>query len=159
MFRSTALKSLRAPLQAQTQTRSFVSKAQLVGRLGAAPEKGTTSGGQDYYRYSLAVTKPGKRDAEGIYTVQLCLLPCRKTTQLIDLVPLDPVRESSWFTVFNFKERAAEALEKLQPGSLLYVEAQIDTITTPPPADGQPGSKQYVFRESSHRVLSKPKSD
>ncbi|KAK6908050.1 hypothetical protein I203_102051 [Kwoniella mangroviensis CBS 8507] len=65
MFRSTALKSLRAPLQAQTQTRSFVSKAQLVGRLGAAPEKGTTSGGQDYYRYSLAVTKPGKRDAEG----------------------------------------------------------------------------------------------
>ncbi|WVQ65642.1 hypothetical protein V865_003081 [Kwoniella europaea PYCC6329] len=144
MFRSTALKSLRAPLQAQTQSRSFVSKAQLVGRLGAAPEKGTTSGGQDYYRYSLAVTKPGKRDAEG--------------KPVLDEQGY-PVRESSWFTVFNFKERAAEALEKLQPGSLLYVEAQIDTITTPPPADGQPGSKQYVFRESSHRVLSKPKSD
>ncbi|WWC96239.1 hypothetical protein V866_003106 [Kwoniella sp. B9012] len=144
MFRSTAFKSIRAPLQAQTQTRTFVSKAQLVGRLGAAPEKGTTSGGQDYYRYSLAVTKPGKRDAEG--------------KPVLDEQGY-PVRESSWFTVFNFKERAAEALEKLQPGSLLYVEAQIDTITTPPPADGQPGSKQYVFRESSHRVLSKPKSD
>ncbi|WVW84826.1 hypothetical protein I302_106861 [Kwoniella bestiolae CBS 10118] len=143
MFRSTALKTLRAPA-AQMQTRSFVSKAQLVGRLGAVPEKGTTSGGQDYYRYSLAVTKPGKRDAEG--------------KPVLDEQGY-PVRESSWFTVFNFKDRAAEALEKLQPGSLLYVEAQIDTITAPPPAEGQPGSKQYVFRESSHRVLSKPKSE
>ncbi|WRT67912.1 uncharacterized protein IL334_004886 [Kwoniella shivajii] len=142
MFRSTALPSLKA-IRVPAQTRSFVSKAQLVGRLGAAPEKGTTSSGQEYFRYNLAVTKPPRKDAEG--------------KPVLDEQGY-PVRDSSWFTVFNFRERAAESLERLQPGSLLYVEAQIDTITTPPAGD-QPGSKQYVFRENSHRVLSKPKSE
>ncbi|WWC62728.1 uncharacterized protein I303_105325 [Kwoniella dejecticola CBS 10117] len=141
MFRPTVLKSLRAPTQ---QTRSFVSKAQLVGRLGAAPEKGITASGQDYYRYSLAVTKPAKRDAEG--------------KPVLDDQGY-PIRDSSWFTVFNFRENAAAAVERLQAGSLLYVEAQIDTVTTPPPAEGQPGNKQYVFRETSHKVLSRPKTE
>ncbi|WWC88516.1 uncharacterized protein L201_003427 [Kwoniella dendrophila CBS 6074] len=143
MLRSTASPALKA-LRAPAFSRSFVSKAQLVGRLGAAPEKGTTASGQDYYRYSLAVQKPAKRDAEG--------------KPVLDEQGY-PVRESSWFTVFNFRERAAEQAERLQAGSLLYVEANIDTITTPPSAEGQPGNKQYVFRELSHKVLSKPKGE
>ncbi|WVR06459.1 hypothetical protein IAU60_003490 [Kwoniella sp. DSM 27419] len=143
MFRSTALPSLRA-MRAPLQARTFVSKAQLVGRLGAAPEKATTSSGQEYYRYALAVSKPPKKDAEG---------------KLVLDEQGYPVRDSSWFTVFNFNERNAEYLEKLQAGSLLYVEANIDTITSAPSEDGTPGVKQYVFRETSHRVLSKPKAE
>ncbi|OCF30435.1 hypothetical protein I317_07901 [Kwoniella heveanensis CBS 569] len=144
MFRSAAVPALRAARAPLNQTRSFVSKAQIVGRLGAAPEKGTTANGREFYRYSLAVTKPPKRDAEG--------------KPVLDEQGY-PVRESNWFTVFNFNERAAESVQKLQAGSLLYVEANIDTITNPPTAEGQPGNKSYVFRESSHKVLSRPKGE
>ncbi|WWD18598.1 hypothetical protein CI109_103051 [Kwoniella shandongensis] len=144
MFRSTALPTLRAARATAQQTRSFVSKAQLVGRLGAAPEKGKTSSGTTYYRYSVGTTKPPKKDAEGNVVVD---------------EQGYPVRESSWFTVFNFNERASESLEKLKAGQLLYVEANIDTVTTPSAEDGSGGQKQYVFRELSHRVLSKPKTE
>ncbi|KIR24988.1 hypothetical protein I307_05098, partial [Cryptococcus deuterogattii 99/473] len=55
-----------------------------------------------------------------------------------------PVRaDPSWFTIFNFNERAEARIESLVPGSLLYVE----------------GTKQYVFREVSHKVLSKPRQE
>ncbi|KAK8858702.1 hypothetical protein IAR55_002931 [Kwoniella newhampshirensis] len=143
MFRSTALPTLRAAQATARQTRSFVSKAQLVGRLGAAPEKGTTSSGTDYYRYSIGTSKPVKKDAEG--------------KPIVDEQGY-PVRESSWFTVFNFNEKAAESLQNLKAGQLLYVEANIDTITSPA-QDGSAGSKQYVFRETSHKVLSRPKTE
>ncbi|OWZ61284.1 hypothetical protein AYX15_06511 [Cryptococcus neoformans] len=72
----------------------------------------------------------------------------------------DPVRaDPSWFTIFNFNERAEARIESLVPGSLLYVEANIDTITSPAATDGSPGTKQYVFREVSHKVLSKPRQE
>lgn len=50
---------------ARAPTRSFVSRATFVGRLGTAPEKSTTSAGQPYYKYPLAVSKAPKRDADG----------------------------------------------------------------------------------------------
>ncbi|KIR57081.1 hypothetical protein I315_00242 [Cryptococcus gattii Ru294] len=50
---------------ARPSARSFVSRATFVGRLGTAPEKSTTSAGQPYYKYPLAVSKPPKRDADG----------------------------------------------------------------------------------------------
>lgn len=50
---------------ARAPARSFVSRATFVGRLGTAPEKSTTSAGQPYYKYPLAVSKPPKRDADG----------------------------------------------------------------------------------------------
>lgn len=37
--------------------------------------------------------------------------------------------------------------------------ANIDTITSPAATDGAPGTKQYVFREVSHKVLSKPRQE
>lgn len=37
--------------------------------------------------------------------------------------------------------------------------ANIDTITSPAATDGSPGTKQYVFREVSHKVLSKPRQE
>ncbi|WVQ73265.1 hypothetical protein IAR50_002833 [Cryptococcus sp. DSM 104548] len=144
MFRQSTLPALRATASAsKQQTRSFISKAQFIGRLGAAPEKGTTANGKDYYKYALAVSKPPRRDAEG-------------------KVILDesgyPVRESSWFTLFNFREGvAAGSLENLPAGSLLYVEASIDSVTNTG-ADGNP-NKQYLFKETSHRVISRPRSE
>ncbi|XAO21491.1 hypothetical protein I312_100242 [Cryptococcus bacillisporus CA1280] len=132
--------SLARPL-----ARTFVSRATFVGRLGTAPEKSTTSAGQPYYKYPLAVSKPPKRDADGKVILDEGGYPVRA----------DP----SWFTIFNFNERAEARIESLVPGSLLYVEANIDTITSPAAADGAPGTKQYVFREVSHKVLSKPRQE
>lgn len=63
MFRPSLARTA-APL-ARAHARSFVSRATFVGRLGTAPEKSTTSAGQPYYKYPLAVSKPPKRDAEG----------------------------------------------------------------------------------------------
>lgn len=62
MFRPLARTAAPA---ARAHARSFVSRATFVGRLGTAPEKSTTSAGQPYYKYPLAVSKPPKRDAEG----------------------------------------------------------------------------------------------
>ncbi|OXH34302.1 hypothetical protein J008_02708 [Cryptococcus neoformans] len=142
MFRPLARTAAPA---ARAHTRSFVSRATFVGRLGTAPEKSTTSAGQPYYKYPLAVSKPPKRDAEGKVILDEGGYPVRA----------DP----SWFTIFNFNERAEARIESLVPGSLLYVEANIDTITSPAATDGSPGTKQYVFREVSHKVLSKPRQE
>jgi hypothetical protein len=35
---------------------------------------------------------------------------------------LDPVRESDYHTIFNFRDRAAESLPQLIPGSQILVE-------------------------------------
>ncbi|OWZ72501.1 hypothetical protein AYX14_02106 [Cryptococcus neoformans] len=142
MFRPLARTAAPA---ARAHARSFVSRATFVGRLGTAPEKSTTSAGQPYYKYPLAVSKPPKRDAEGKVILAEGGYPVRA----------DP----SWFTIFNFNERAEARIESLVPGSLLYVEANIDTITSPAATDGSPGTKQYVFREVSHKVLSKPRQE
>ncbi|KGB75021.3 hypothetical protein CNBG_0859 [Cryptococcus deuterogattii R265] len=93
----------------------------------------------------LAVSKAPKRDADGKVILDEGGYPVRA----------DP----SWFTIFNFNERAEARIESLVPGSLLYVEANIDTITSPAATDGSPGTKQYVFREVSHKVLSKPRQE
>ncbi|ODN81837.1 hypothetical protein L202_02200 [Cryptococcus amylolentus CBS 6039] len=144
MFRQATTPALRATASAsKQQARSFVSKAQFIGRLGATPEKGTTAAGREYLRYALAVSKPPKRDAEG--------------KVILDEAGY-PARESSWFTLFSFRQgNAAGSLENLAAGSLLYVEANIDTVSGTN-ADGTP-NKQYLFRETSHRVLSKPRSE
>lgn len=68
MFRPLARTAAPA---ARAHTRSFVSRATFVGRLGTAPEKSTTSAGQPYYKYPLAVSKPPKRDAEGSTSLPL----------------------------------------------------------------------------------------
>ncbi|WVQ83033.1 hypothetical protein IAT38_005171 [Cryptococcus sp. DSM 104549] len=141
MFRANAIPALRSARAQVQQTRSFVSKAQFVGRLGAAPERHSTQAGTSYFKYAIATNKPPKKDADG---------------KLITDANGYPVRETNWYTIFNFNDRQAEYLEKLVPGSLLFVEATIDVLTTPAAVEGEAGSKQYVFRESSHRVLSKP---
>nr|ODN89844.1 hypothetical protein L204_06121 [Cryptococcus depauperatus CBS 7855] len=132
LFR-TSTTSCRTAAIGLNQARTFMSKATFIGRLGQVPEKATTSNGIPYYRYALAVSKPPKRDAEGI-----------------------PVRESSWFTIFSFNERAEASLQNLAPGTLLYVEANIDANVLPPTSEGAPPNKTYLFRESSHKVLSRP---
>ncbi|TYJ58613.1 hypothetical protein B9479_000824 [Cryptococcus floricola] len=144
MFRQATTPALRATASAsKQQARSFVSKAQFIGRLGATPEKGTTAAGKEYFRYTIAVNKPPRRDAEG--------------KVILDEAGY-PTRESSWFTLFNFRDGPVTGnLENLAAGSLLYVEANIDTVSNTN-ADGTP-NKQYVFRETSHRVLSKPRSE
>ncbi|ODO05151.1 hypothetical protein L198_01839 [Cryptococcus wingfieldii CBS 7118] len=169
MFRQATTPALRATASAsKQQARSFVSKAQFIGRLGAAPEKGTTAAGKEYLRYTIAVSKPPRRDAEGSeYQVILdeagCECPATKhpPSRLFPSTNAkfaDPARESSWFTLFNFREGpAGGSLENLAAGSLLYVEANIDTVSNTN-ADGTP-NKQYLFRETSHRVLSKPRSE
>jgi hypothetical protein len=37
---------------------------------------------------------------------------------------LDPVRESDYHTIFNFRDRAAESLPQLIPGSQILVEGK-----------------------------------
>lgn len=71
MFRPLARTAAPA---ARAHARSFVSRATFVGRLGTAPEKSTTSAGQPYYKYPLAVSKPPKRDAEGSTSLPLAPL-------------------------------------------------------------------------------------
>ncbi|ODO09993.1 hypothetical protein I350_02217 [Cryptococcus amylolentus CBS 6273] len=161
MFRQATTPALRATASAsKQQARSFVSKAQFIGRLGATPEKGTTAAGREYLRYALAVSKPPKRDAEGSES-PLCPATKHSPSRLFPGTKAkfaDPARESSWFTLFSFRQgNAAGSLENLAAGSLLYVEANIDTVSGTN-ADGTP-NKQYLFRETSHRVLSKPRSE
>ncbi|WVN90609.1 uncharacterized protein L203_105850 [Cryptococcus depauperatus CBS 7841] len=140
LFR-TSTTSCRTAAIGLNQARTFMSKATFIGRLGQVPEKATTSNGIPYYRYALAVSKPPKRDAEG--------------KVIIDESGF-PVRESSWFTIFSFNERAEASLQNLAPGTLLYVEANIDANVLPPTSEGAPPNKTYLFRESSHKVLSRP---
>lgn len=99
MFR-TAMFRPAAPLArpAAPLARTFVSRATFVGRLGTAPEKSTTSAGQPYYKYPLAVSKPPKRDANGSksHTHQPATLticrghPRRRRLSVIHPFPLAP---------------------------------------------------------------------
>ncbi|KIR68662.1 hypothetical protein I314_01085, partial [Cryptococcus bacillisporus CA1873] len=116
--------SLARPL-----ARTFVSRATFVGRLGTAPEKSTTTAGQPYYKYPLAVSKPPKRDADGSKSPSppparpAHHLQRSSSTKAAVTSRTDPVRaDPSWFTIFNFNERAEARIESLVPGSLLYVE-------------------------------------
>lgn len=81
MFRPSLARTA-APL-ARAHARSFVSRATFVGRLGTAPEKSTTSAGQPYYKYPLAVSKPPKRDAEGSKSRPLPPRPCSPPAEVI----------------------------------------------------------------------------
>jgi len=43
---------------------------------------------------------------------------------MITTKTLDPVRESDYHTIFNFRDRAAESLPQLIPGSQILVEGE-----------------------------------
>ena len=43
---------------------------------------------------------------------------------MITTKTLDPVRESDYHTIFNFRDRAAESLPQLIPGSQILVEGK-----------------------------------
>lgn len=82
MFRPLARTAAPAA-RAHAHARSFVSRATFVGRLGTAPEKSTTSAGQPYYKYPLAVSKPPKRDAEGSKSRPVPPRPCSPPAEVI----------------------------------------------------------------------------
>lgn len=135
----SALKSLRSVAPAFTgQSRSY-AKATLIGGLIAVPEERQTTAGKNYFMYRIACPRPVKVDAEG--NVQ------RDENGY-------PVRESDYHTIFNFRDRAAESLPQLIPGSQILVEAAI--ATRPNEIDGK-NYQQTTFTEITHRVLSKPR--
>ena len=120
-------------LKAPTNQRKF-AKATLLGRLGAAPEVRTSSQGKPYVTYNLAVNKPPKRDDKG---------------QIVTGEDGYPVRDTNWFTVFNFRPGAEQFLPALEPGTQLLVEATLET------RPGQQGGSEMLLRELSHKVVSR----
>ncbi|ADV22066.1 hypothetical protein I305_02021 [Cryptococcus gattii E566] len=157
---------------ARAPARSFVSRATFVGRLGTAPEKSTTSAGQPYYKYPLAVSKPPKRDADGSKSPPRVTPPSvprhplttrrghprRRRLSLPAQTPSVLTPRGSPSSTSTSAPRPGSSLSCLAPCSMSKVP-NIDTITSPAAADGAPGTKQYVFREVSHKVLSKPRQE
>ncbi|RSH90973.1 hypothetical protein EHS25_010149 [Saitozyma podzolica] len=105
MFRPV-LPTLRA---AANQHRTMYSKATIVGRLGAAPAAKEGANGKSYYIYSLASSKPPRRNANG---------------EIILGEDGRPVRDTNWFSIFNFAENAAPGMDRLQAGDLVMVEGR-----------------------------------
>ncbi|GFZ45029.1 hypothetical protein JCM24511_02755 [Saitozyma sp. JCM 24511] len=136
MFRPV-LPTLRA---AANQHRTMYSKATIVGRLGAAPAAKEGANGKSYYIYSLASSKPPRRNANG---------------EIILGEDGRPVRDTNWFSIFNFAENAAPGMDRLQAGDLVMVEASLDTRALGG-AEGEPVRKEIVLREINHRILDRP---
>ncbi|KAL7423062.1 hypothetical protein Q5752_002361 [Cryptotrichosporon argae] len=122
-------------------TRGY-AKATLVGRLGAAPTELKAANGKVFFSYPLGVSKPPKRDANG---------------ELVKDEHGYPVRDTNWFTIYNFEQNAAEYLPSLQPGTQMLVETTLDQKSTP--NEEGVNIKSIVLRELSHRVVSRPKKD
>ncbi|TXT13357.1 hypothetical protein VHUM_00724 [Vanrija humicola] len=128
------LNALKAPVG----QRNF-AKATLLGRLGSAPSVHETQDGRKFVTYNLAVPKPPKRDADG-----KCFAD-----------PPVPVRDTNWFTVFNFIPNSVEYLTALQPGTQLLVEANLESRSSTDEAGNY--QKDLFLRELSHKIVSKKK--
>ncbi|KAL1408200.1 hypothetical protein Q8F55_005005 [Vanrija albida] len=129
------LNALKAPIG----QRNF-AKATLLGRLGSTPSVHETQDGRKFVTYNLAVPKPPKRDADG----KVVLGPDGF-----------PVRDTNWFTVFNFIPNSVEYLVELQPGTQLLVEANLESRSSTDEAGNH--QKDLFLRELSHKIVSKKK--
>ncbi|KAI9634900.1 uncharacterized protein MKK02DRAFT_37776 [Dioszegia hungarica] len=110
------------------------AKVTLVGRLGGEPTRKDIAGAEqrEYYLYRVAVAKPPKKDATG---------------QLLRGEDGNPIRDTDWFSVFNFRENAGAVMPNIHSGDLVLVEATLQNKT-----DSE-GRTENVLSQNSIKVL------
>ncbi|RSH88266.1 uncharacterized protein EHS24_000800 [Apiotrichum porosum] len=114
--------TLNALKAAPIQSRGF-AKATLIGRLGAVPEVRDSANGKKYVRYTIAVSRPPKRDENG-----------------------EIVKGPDGFAVTD-TDCSIESMPRIPTGSQLAVEAVLETRQT------AEGVRDILLRDISHKVV------